>query len=194
MRTNRHRARDSCLRMILSENRCTLFRIMLWSIRASAPGDERIEHAPINLDAVGKRALARMECSLGGDANLVDASLAWRGLDPFDELSHPLLESVCWPEQIGPKGDEEIAVVACILQARSGEQAQGLHHQRQPETLVAAERQQCAAPRLRGIRGRLSAGPDGNTVWERLTQPLAEQHFRHHEGGRTHVEHDRAAG
>jgi len=25
---NRHRAPDSCLRMIFSENRCTLFRIM----------------------------------------------------------------------------------------------------------------------------------------------------------------------
>src|SRR5690242_10473061 len=104
MRTNRHRARDSCLRMILSENRCTLFRINLWSIRASAPGDERIEHAPINLNAVGKRALARMECPLRGDSNLVDTSLARRRLYSFDQFRHPLLESVCWPEQIGPKG------------------------------------------------------------------------------------------
>jgi len=28
LRTSRHRALDSCLRMIFSENRCALFRIM----------------------------------------------------------------------------------------------------------------------------------------------------------------------
>src|SRR6516225_10448245 len=53
-------------------------------------------------------------------------------------------ENIRYPEEVWPKGDEQVAVVALLLRAGPGEQSQRLYHQRQPEAFVAAERKQSA--------------------------------------------------
>src|SRR5215471_7271338 len=65
---------------------------------------------------------------------------------------------VGWPKEVGPEGDEQIAVVALGIRARAGAQSQRLHHERKPEPFVTAERQQGAAPCCRWIPGRLAPG------------------------------------
>ena len=77
-----------------------------------AQGDERIEHQSIDLEALAKRAFARAKCPLRRDADLVDAGLARRRLDTFDQLRHPRVENIRRPDEVGPKGDEQVAVVA----------------------------------------------------------------------------------
>src|SRR6185437_14378404 len=114
-----------------------------------------------DLDAIAKQTFARAECAFRGDADLVDASLARCRLDAVDQLGQAAVENVRRAEQIGPKGDEEVAIVARMLRAGSGEHSQRLYHQRQPKTLVPAERQQSAAACQRGVRGWLATRPDG---------------------------------
>src|SRR6516225_8249598 len=107
-----------------------------------AQGDERIEYHPVDLQALVECALARAKCPLGRNADVIDAGLPWRCLDALDQLRHLPLECLGWPKEVGPEGDEQIAVVALGIRARTGKQSQRLHHQRKPETFVAAERQQ----------------------------------------------------
>ena len=94
---------------------------------------------------VAECALARAKCPLGRNADVIDAGLPWCRLDALDQLRHLALECAGWPKEVGPEGDEQIAVVTLGIQARTGKQSQRLHHERKPETLVAAERQQGAA-------------------------------------------------
>jgi len=63
-------------------------------------------------------------------------------------------------KEVGPEGDEQIAVVALDIRGRTGEQCQRLYHERKPETFVAAERQQGAASCRRWIPGRLAPGAE----------------------------------
>src|SRR5215471_1667655 len=101
-------------------------------------------------------ALARAKCPLGRNADVIDAGLPWRCLDALDQLRHLPLECLGWPKEVGPEGDEQIAIVALGIRARTGEQSQRLHHERKPEAFVAAERQQGAASCRRWIPGRLA--------------------------------------
>src|SRR5262249_32949006 len=83
--------------------------------------------------------LARAKCPLGRNADVIEAGLPWRCLDALDQLRHLPLECLGWPKEVGPEGDEQIAVVAPGIRARTGEQSQRLHHGRKPETFVPAE-------------------------------------------------------
>src|SRR4030095_14947034 len=103
---------------------------------------KRIEYHPVHRQALAECALARAKCPLGRNADFIDAGPPWRRLDALDQLRHLPLECVGWPKEVGPEGDEQIAVVALGIRARTGEQSQRLHHQRKTETFVAAERQQ----------------------------------------------------
>src|SRR5581483_8344548 len=116
-----------------------------------AQGDERIEYQPIDLQALAEQAFARAKGPLGGNADLIDAGLPWRRLDALDQLRDLTLEHIGWPDEVGLEGDEQISVVASGIRASPGEQSQRLHHQRQPEAFIAAERQQGAASRQRRI-------------------------------------------
>src|SRR5215469_3413125 len=110
------------------------------SFSALAQGDERIEDQSIEGQALAKRTFAGAKCPIRRDADFVDARLAWRRFDPVNQLRHLPIENICRPDEVGPKGDEQIAVVALLLRAGPGEQSQRLYHQRQPEAFVAAER------------------------------------------------------
>src|SRR6266516_7658651 len=118
--------------------------------------DERIEYPPVDLQALAECALARSKCPLGRNADVIDAGPPWRRLDALDRRRHLPLECVGWRKEVGPEGDEQIAVVALGIRARAGEQSQRLHHQRKSKTFVAAERQQGAASCRRWIPGRLA--------------------------------------
>src|SRR5262249_8453755 len=135
-----HRSEDTPIRRSLPRAQC----------------DERIEYHPVDLQALAECALATAKCPLGRNADVVDAGLPWRRLDALDQLRHLPLEYVGWPKEVGLEGDEQIAVVALGIRARPGEQSQRLHRERQPETFVAAERQQGAASGRCWIRGRLA--------------------------------------
>src|SRR5215471_17379680 len=82
--------------------------------------DERIEYHPVDLQALAECALARAKCPLGRNADVIDAGLPWRRLDALDQLRHLPLECVGWPKEVGPEGDEQIAVVALGIRARAG--------------------------------------------------------------------------
>src|SRR5215468_11172671 len=123
-----------------------------------AQGDERIEQHPVDLQALAECALARAKCPLGRNADVVDASPPWRRLDALDQLRYLPLECVGWPKEVGPEGDEQIAVLALGIRARAGKQSQRLNHERKPETFVAAKRQQGTASCRRWIPGRLAPG------------------------------------
>src|SRR5262249_45671934 len=77
-----------------------------------AQGDERIEYHPVDLQALAECALARAKCPLGRNADVIEAGLPWRCLDALDQLRHLPLECLGWPKEVGPEGDEQIAVVA----------------------------------------------------------------------------------
>src|SRR6516225_12427876 len=126
------------------------------SSSALAQGDERIEDKSIEGQALAKRTFAGAKCPLRRDADFVDARLARRRFDPVNQLRHLPIENICRPEEVGPKGDEQVAVVALLLRAGPGEQSQRLYHQREPEAFVAAERKQCAAACKRRVPGRLA--------------------------------------
>src|ERR1700751_2930339 len=98
--------------------------------------NQLIEDQSIEGQARAKRACARAKCPLRGDADLVDAGLARCRLDTVDQLRHLPVENIRRPYQVGPKSDEEVAVVAFLLRAGPGEQSQRLYHQRQPKTLI----------------------------------------------------------
>src|SRR5262252_5737715 len=125
-----------------------------------AQGDERIEYHPVDLQALAECALATAKCPLGRNADVINAGLPWRRLDVLDQLRHLPLECVGWPKEVGPEGDEQIAVVALGIRVRAGKQSQRLHHQRKSETFVAAERQQGAASCRRWIPSRLTPGAE----------------------------------
>src|SRR5262245_28789775 len=135
-----HRSEDTPLRRSLPRAQC----------------DERIEYHAVDFQARAECALARAKCPLGRNADVVDAGPPWRRLDALDQLRYLPLECVGWPKEVGPEGDEQIAVVALGIRARTGEQSQRLDHERKPETFVAAERQQGAASGRRWIPGRLA--------------------------------------
>src|SRR6516165_8431978 len=128
---------------------------------------ERIEYHPVDFQALAECALARAKCPLGGNADVVDAGLPWRRLDALDQLCYLPLECVGSPKEVGPEGDEQIAVIALGIRVRTGEQSQRLHHERKPETFVAAERQQGAASCRRWIPGRLRSGRARPNPWAR---------------------------
>ena len=88
---------------------------------ALAQGDERIEDQSIEGQALAKRTFARAKCPLRRDAYFVDAGLPRRCLDPVNQLRHQPTENIRYPEQVGPKGDEQVAVVALLLRAGPGE-------------------------------------------------------------------------
>src|SRR5215470_4581318 len=140
---------------------------------ALAQADERIEDQSIEGQALAKRTFAEAKCPLRRDAYFVDAGLPRRRLDPVNQLRHLPIEDIRYPEEVGPKGDEQVAVVALLLRARPGEQSQRLYHQRQPEAFVAAERKQCAAACKRRVPGRLAVGPDRHAFGKQLVQPFA---------------------
>jgi hypothetical protein len=87
-------------------------------------------------------------------------------------------------KEVGPEGDEQIAVVALGTKARTGEQSQRLHHQRKTETFVAAERQQGAASCRRWFPGRLAPGGRARRLREvtlqavRVTSPRSSCKLR----------------
>src|SRR6516164_11643152 len=85
-------------------------------------------------------------------------------------------DNIRYPEEVWPKGDEQVAVVALLLRAGPGEQSQRLYHQRQPEAFVAAERKQSAAACKRRVPGWLAVGPDRHAFGKQLAQPLAQHH------------------
>src|SRR5262249_5717101 len=138
-----------------------------------APCYERIEYHPVDLQALAECALARAKCPLGRNADIIDAELPWRRLDALDRLRHLPLECVGWPKEVGPEGDEQIAVVALGIRARTGEQSQRLHHERKPEAFVAAERQQGAASCRRWIPSRLGPRAERDAFGEELPKPFA---------------------
>src|SRR5258705_8289755 len=94
--------------------------------------------------------------------------LAWRRLDTFNQLCHPPVENIRRPDEVGPKGDEQVAGVALLLRAGPGEQSQSLYHQCQPEAFVTAERQQCTAACKRRVPSRLAAGSDCHAFGKNL--------------------------
>src|SRR5437868_1438613 len=110
----------------------------------------------VHRQRLAERALARAQCPLGRNAAFIAAGPPWLRLAALDQRRHLPLECVGWPKEVGPEGDEQIAVVALGIRARTGEQSQRLHHERKPETFVAAERQQGAASCRRWIPGRLA--------------------------------------
>src|ERR1700738_3984052 len=85
---------------------------------------QRVEHQSIDLETLAQRPFAAARCPLRRNADLVDAGLAWRRLDAFDQLRHLPLENIRRPDEVGPKGDEQVAVIACVLRAGSGEHYQ----------------------------------------------------------------------
>ena len=86
-------------------------------------GDERIEYHPVDLQALAECALARAKCPLGRNADVIDAGPPWRRLDALGQLRHLPLECVGWPKEVGPEGDEQIAVVALGIRAGAGKQS-----------------------------------------------------------------------
>src|SRR6266481_8965645 len=48
--------------------------------------DERIEYHPVDLQALVERALARVKCPLGRNADVVDAGPPWRSEEHTSEL------------------------------------------------------------------------------------------------------------
>ena len=105
-----------------------------------------------------------MKCPLGRNADVVDAGPPWRRLDALNQLRHLPFECIGWPKEVGPEGDEQIAVLALGIRAGAGEQSQRLHHQCKTETFVAAERQQGAASCRRWIPGRLARGATSSSA------------------------------
>src|SRR5215470_2930573 len=83
---------------------------------ALAQGDERIENQSIEGQALAKRAFAGAKCPLRRDADFVDAGSARRRLDPVNQLRHPPIENIRYPEEVGLKGDKQVAVVALLLE------------------------------------------------------------------------------
>jgi hypothetical protein len=73
--------------------------------RARAQCDERIEDHAVDLQALAECALARAKCSLGRNADFIDAGPPWRRLDALDQLRHLPLECVGWPKEVGPEGE-----------------------------------------------------------------------------------------
>ena len=138
-----------------------------------AQGNERIEYHPVYLQARAECARARAKCAFGRNADVIDAGLPWCRLDALDQVRHLALECGGWPKEVGSEGDEQIAVVALGIQARTGEQSQRLHHQRKTETLVAAERQQGAASGCRWIPSRLAPGAERDAFGKYLSKPFA---------------------
>src|SRR5512133_3694496 len=88
--------------------------------------DERIEYPPVDLQALAECVLARAKCPLRRNADVIDAGLPWRCLDALDQLRPLPLERVGWPKEVGPEGDEQMAVVALGIRARAGKQSQRL--------------------------------------------------------------------
>ena len=72
---------------------------------------QRIEHQPVDLQALAQGALAGAEGALGGNADLVDALLLRRRLDVVDQPRDARLERVGRPQQVGAEGT--VVVVAC---------------------------------------------------------------------------------
>src|SRR5690242_18864694 len=64
------------------------------SVRAPAPFGKRVEHPPVDLDAVAQQAFARAEGAFRGNADFVDARLARCRLDAVDQLRHAALEDI----------------------------------------------------------------------------------------------------
>src|SRR6266576_2927937 len=89
-----------------------------------------------------------------------NARSARRRLNIFNQLRHPPVENILRSEEVGLKGDEQVAGLAVLLWAGSAEQSQCLYHQCQPEAFVTAERQQCATACKHRVPGRLAVGPD----------------------------------
>src|SRR6516164_2764930 len=96
------------------------------SSSALTQGDEGIEDQSIEGQALAKRTFAGAKCPLRRDAYFVDASLPRRRLDPVNQLRHLPAENIRYPEEVGPKGDEQVAIVALLLRAGPGEQSQCL--------------------------------------------------------------------
>src|SRR5260221_4369762 len=131
---------------------------------------ERIEYQPVDLQALAECALARAKCRLGRNADVIDAGLPWRHLDALDQLRHPAFECIGSPQEVGSESDKQIAVVALGIRARAGDQSQRLHHERKPEILVAAERQQGAASGRRWIPSRLAPRAERDALGKELSQ------------------------
>src|ERR1700681_1226666 len=70
---------------------------------ARAQGHERIEYQSIEIQALAKGAFAGAKCPLRRDADLVDAALAWRRLDNFNQLRHRRLKTSAGPIRSGRK-------------------------------------------------------------------------------------------
>jgi hypothetical protein len=79
-----------------------------------------------------------MPALMGFVSDLIDAGLAWYRLSAFDHVHYPPLENIHWPDELGLKCDEQVTVVAFVLQPGFGEYSQGLHQQRQSEAFVTA--------------------------------------------------------
>lgn len=67
---------------------------------ARAQGDERIEYQSIEIQALAKGAFAGAKCPLRWDADLVDAALAWRRLDKFNQPRHSPAENIRRPDEV----------------------------------------------------------------------------------------------
>src|SRR6516162_6609110 len=97
--------------------------------RCFAQCDQCVEYQAVDLQALVLRALAQAESPLGRNADAIDAALPRRRLDALDELRHLPLECLGRPEQVGPEGNEQVAVVALRINAGAGKQPQRLDHQ-----------------------------------------------------------------
>jgi hypothetical protein len=84
------------------------------SCSALAQGDERIEDQSIEGQALAKRTFAGAKLPAPRDADFVDAGLARRRLDPVNQLRHLPIENIRYPEEVGPKGDEQVAALATV--------------------------------------------------------------------------------
>src|SRR5262249_47597740 len=113
---------------------------------------QRVANAPVDLDALAREARALAVGALARDADLGDIVLPRRRLDRGDlrrQRAPVVLER---HEQVGLERDDEIAGARLGGDAET-EHAECMHRERQRVALVAAERQERAAPGRRGVGG-----------------------------------------